>query len=359
MSGFFYALTLGLALLLLIFNQAASLGAAEGLRLFACSVLPCLFPFMVCGHCLTAAGVTSSGGAAKKRLLPLRRLGLAVVCAVCGTPSAALVCGRLYLDGMSTKKASALCAVMNLVNPYFIIGLLSRELLHSSLLWKTIAIAHYLPALAAALLLSLGEGKTAHEGLASAAMDKCGARTLPSPAPSYLTVFGRALTDATLAILRIGGTVVFFRVLYSVAEASGVLSLLSPAFGAVAAGMLEMTNGLTLLAAAHIGGRLCTSLCCALLSFGGVCIFIQSKQFFEELDAKCYFAVKLLTGACSFLLCHILYPLAGGAVDAMHGLDESLLFSRAAETACLAVCIALALAASLTYARLAVRRRTI
>ncbi|MBO4563670.1 MAG: hypothetical protein J5772_08675 [Clostridia bacterium] len=159
-----------------------------------------------------------------------------------------------------------------------------------------------------------------------------------------------------------GGTVVFFRVFYSVVIAAGVFGCMPNAAQGVFTGMFEMTNGIELLC--RTPSRLCLSLCAALLSFGGVCIFIQSKMLFEELSAKEYFTAKLILAFLSGALFYLFYPLLPVSEPTMAGLNETLsgkspdiFSSRISSILCGAAITAFALAVSVLYSRLAGRRK--
>ncbi|MCR5809716.1 MAG: hypothetical protein K6G56_09210 [Clostridiales bacterium] len=97
----------------------------------------------------------------------------------------------------------------------------------------------------------------------------------------------------------------FFRVVYSVSNEVILSGIESSEIKALTVGLVEMTNGLWLLSLDRSGFSL--PLCAFLLSFGGLCIFIQSKMLFEKLRAKEYFLTKLIVGICSALLFALLY----------------------------------------------------
>lgn len=324
------------ACLLTVFGGEAAAGAADGLRLFADSMLPCLFPFMVCGYYLAGEKQTLRGGKPGA-------VWLAMTCAVCGTPSAALACGRL--TGLSRRRASMLCAALNQTGPLFLTGVLCADLLGAPRLWPMFAAAHYLPAALAAVVI----------------MPSCGGKAPADSKPierkEPLLRFAGALSDAVSAILRVGGTVVFFRVLHTVVSAAGVFSPLPSWAAASASGLLEMTNGLALAAAEGMALRAKCALCGFLLSFGGVCVFMQSKLFMRELSPLPYFAVKLGLGMASGLICWLLFPYVGGASSAVAGLDETLALTRAGTLASGGLCMLLSVCASALFARIAVRRR--
>ena len=334
-------LMLGLAGMLIVFSEAAAAGAREGLTLFAEGVLPCLFPFMVCGHYISAAGLPRPLRNGRFARL-LYSFVMAIICAVCGTPAGALICAEEHVEGMDGTRASLLCAALNQTGPLFVIGLLGGRMLGAEGLWPVLAAAHYLPCVIAACVVgSHGNGSGSRDG------------------PEPLRLFADSLSGAVSAVLRVGGTIVFFRVLISVFEASGLLSGTDAAVRAALAGAFEMTNGLGMLTSVLPPTRLCCSGCAAMLTFGGACIFMQSKLFFPGLRALPYFALKTALAAVSFGIAYLLYPLAGGVAEAGAFPAGAGLWRRAGTAAGMLVCVAFSFAASLLYARLAVRRRNI
>lgn len=341
MGCVFLFLITGICVLLLVENEAAAAGAAEGLRLFAESVLPALFPFMVCGHYIAGCGLPRPGKGAGKAAGPLYALGASLLCFACGTPSASLICSRAHAEGMDRKRASMLCAALNQTGPLFIIGVLSAKMLGAKGLWPVFVSAHFAPSAAAACAIGF---------------DSIGAAApLNEEAPS--AKFAAALSEAVSAVLRVGGAIVFFRVLTAAAEGTGLLPHASGTAKALTSGLLEMTNGLALLTEALPPTRLCCAACAAMLGFGGICLYAQSKLFFRELAAPPYFAVKAALAAASFAAAYLLYPLAGGSVSASACGGALMIRDRAASLASLAVCMLFSAASAFIYARLAVRRR--
>ena len=295
----FFVLMLITALMLIPFSGAACAGAADGLRLFALNVLPSLFPFFVCAHYMTGAGITPklkrSGGA-------LVFCCCSVMTAICGTPSAALLCRGFYERGeLSRRGSSLLCAVLNQTGPVFIVSTLASGFLGQRRLAWAFAISHYIPPLLAASL----SGLFIKPSVKSAGMES----SFRSSGP--FSLFSRSVSDAVTTSMRVGGTIVFFRVVHSVMLAAGVFSSVPPVCGSVMTGLLEMTNGVELLCADPVKPSLC--LCAFLLSFGGVCIFIQSRMIFPELSAGVYFPMKLALGAVSSLIFLLVYPLFSGS----------------------------------------------
>lgn len=305
-----FVFALAAALIMIPFSEAACEGAADALRIFAGSMLPSLFPFLVCANMMIRSGGFELMRG--RRRLP----ALMVTClaaGICGTPSAALLSGELKRSGMLTvKEASFLCGAVNLAGPVFVAVTLAGAFAGNGRLGLPFAAANYAPAIVLTLVFSL-------------VLNKKYGRAVPSineKKPASAAVFAGAISDSVTAVLRVGGTLVFFRVLYSAAEASGLLSPIPETAGKLIAGCLEMTNGLELLASGGTGTEL--ALCAFVLSFGGLCLFAQAKQIFPELKAGPYFAAKAVSGFMSFLLMRALLDLFPAAAEAASMLSEGL-----------------------------------
>ena len=289
-----FVIALFFTALLIPFSAAASQGASDGLSLFIGSVFPVLFPFFVCSRFLFAQGFLAKLALKKGAFVILFSFFISLVC---GIPSAALIYDELSRSGvLGRKRASVLCAVQTLSCPVFITVSVASWLPRGSRLLPLLAISHYAPALIASVLLCLF-GK-----------DHTSRRDIPAPLTNAEAAgaFSKALSEAVSAIFRVGGTIVFFRVIYSVFEAAGLLGAVGSPMGKALIGVFELTNGAQFLAAEPT--RLNASLLAGLMSFGGICIFIQTKMFFEHLDTRPYLFAKLVLGAASGMLAYLLCP---------------------------------------------------
>lgn len=289
-------------------SEAACAAAAEALKLFAEVIVPSLFPFLVLAGMMTKSGVLTC-------LRPKRRLAAAaaaqLLAAVCGTPSAALICRELSSAGMFTRRrASALCAAANQAGPVFVAVSLAKGLAGSSALALPFMLSHYLPALLFALIIGALPG------------GRSPAPAVRSVRPTVRGVFTEAVADATASIARICGMLVFFRVAFAALCGLGLLAPLPPLVRSAACGFFEMTGGLALLAEQR--GIRAFSLCAAVLSWGGICVFSQSKLVFQELEAGPYFAVKAVQALASYLIFPLCAGLTGVCVPASFPLDEAL-----------------------------------
>lgn len=319
MRCFYIFLCAALASLFTLFPQVSMKGAAKGLELFAHGVFPALFPFCCCIGCLKRLGAFS----ARKDTGFFGLLRLMLLGAAAGNPT-----GSMLLGGLNSGGAGGCCgaggawssvyaALFNLASPAFIVGSVCSRMLRASSPRAAILLlgCHYLSAFVLFCIHYAFHQKrlrrAANDRRAPARREagfgdceKFGQFGRPDP----IRVFPAALMETAETMLKLCGTIVFF---VSLAELFSASPLLAPVCGtgrAVLTGMLEMTNGLSLLFLSEAGMRLKLSLACFLLSFGGICIFMQASAV-SRVKAGAYLLAKLAHGALAFALCYLLFPL--------------------------------------------------
>ncbi len=305
-----FLLVLTAAILMIPFSEAAFSGAADGLRTFAVSVLPSLFPLVVCSNYLLRSPVirkaVGRGGIVPSILLPL-------FTALCGIPSSAVLINGLHAQGsFSRRGASFLCALYTQPGPMFIISALSAGFLRNRSTGKFFLLACYLPPLVISVLFFVFRRKKPDRT----------APKLNEPFAARGSGITKAIAEASLTMVRICGTIVFFSVLFGVSDALGIFSFLPVQWSGLIKGAIEMTNGIYALS--FIPTRLSFSLIAFLLSFGGLSVFVQSKMIFPGLSSKTYFITKLLLGVISGSIVYFVYPIIPMPIETMSGLSEGL-----------------------------------
>lgn len=203
---------------------------------------------------------------------------------------------------LNNELRSALAALANLASPVFIAGAVCSRMFgfrerKAALL---LAFSHYGAAALSVSLLML---------LASALNCKFRPAADSQSRIRAAAVFPKAVRESVNSILLVGGTLVFFVVAVRLLEASGIVSLLglNELQKGTLFGLLEMTNGIKILSAEPVS-RLSLVLTCGLMSFGGLCIFLQTCGV-VNLRPVGYFATKLFHALLSAALCAAMYPL--------------------------------------------------
>ncbi len=310
-----------LLFLLLSYPAASMDGVRRGLRLFGDGVLPALLPFFVVCGLLGSSGLF-------ERLSPLGRLlgapfglrpacgGALPLCLLTGAPSGARLAADLCKRGQATPdEAARLLAAGTVTGPLFLLGSVGAWLGSPAL-----GAFVYLMQLLCAFLNGLLWRR--YGGRASAPPAPAG-KTRAVPLPQALP---EALSGACSSLLLICGTVCFFSALASLLEACGFLTALeqtlsgllpAEAVRPLLLGTLELTAGCEGAAGAALTLPLRLSLLCALSSFGGLSVLLQSACFLQGLiPLRICFLQRLSHAALSFCLCRLLSPFLLDALPA-------------------------------------------
>lgn len=271
---------------LILDAKTALYGAQEGIQLCLQTVIPSLFPFLVLSVLLTSAGmgigIPGLNFLGKLCRIPAGAESLLLIGLLGGYPVGAQSIFHAYRTGsLKITDACRMLGFCNNAGPAFIFGM-TVNLFHSPAacfaLWGT----HILSALLVGMLLP-GEND--------------GECTLS--AGSRVTV-PQALERAVRTMALICGWVVIFRVLTAILE-RWLLWLLPGEVSVLLTGLLELSNGCCALISIE-SQALRFILCAVMLSFGGLCVAMQTVSAVGELGTGLYFPGKLLQTVISFLL---------------------------------------------------------
>lgn len=310
-TGIFSALGI---LLLILDAKCALEGARDGLRLCIMTVIPSLFPFFVLSTLLTG----SVSGTRSRLLRPIGRLcrmepgteGLYLIGLLGGYPTGVQVIRQAREQGcLSPGQARRMLGFCSNAGPAFIFGIcgsLFTGPVTALFLWAT----QILSSLAVGAVLPNNEKTT-------------GIRLLPTT-PGLPEAMQRGIRSTA----SVCGWVVLFRVLISLLQ-RWLFWLPGTLWQICLSGLLELTNGCTMLASAESAG-LRYFLCSLFLSIGGLCVTMQTVSAAGDLGLGLYLPGKALqTLICAFFSCTaqpILFPKA-----------ERLPFYPAIAAACIAI----------------------
>lgn len=286
---------------LLSHAQACTQAAAQAFVLCWDSVLPALFPFYLCTSLLLQQELLPALSRLLRRpaaalrlpepLLPCCALG-----AIAGYPTGARLCAALGI--------APYVPYCNLCSPMFLAAVIATGMLHAPSLTLPLCIAHY----GSALLLVLLSPRPLSSGANACQEMDSGARG------GIIRMVG----DGMSAMLQIGGCICLFAVLSELLRQLGVYAVLGgwlqgvgvPA-GLTAAllhGLLEFTGGCAAVAALSLPPRTALVCCAFLTSFGGFCVYLQTRLFLDG-GGRQYLLTKLLQGLLAALLAALLAPL--------------------------------------------------
>ena len=284
MKSFFSSL-LGATLfvILLFFPGLVFEGAKMGLNLWFFTLVPTLLPFMVFSNILIQSRLIEHllflPGLFTRKYLHLSPAGL-------------------YAFLIDPKEASMLFGFCNNVSPAFLITyFLTLHLKHPEKAGITVSFLYIIPAFVCLMAFffcgssfSLREKKTSSPVLSLALLDAC-------------------LQDALSVLLKLGGYIILFSVLFNVITHIPRMRAESAAFFSC---FLEITGGIPAVTAAFAYPQSYVILL-PFLAFGGLCSFMQTGSVIKDtpLSLRSYFFTKILLALLIFLceiLCITLLP---------------------------------------------------
>lgn len=281
-SSIFFA---SLGLLALILDGRTGLqGAAEGIDLCIRTVIPSLFPFLFLCSILT----NSLWGGNLTFLRPLGAIlgipkgseSLLIAGFLGGYPAGAQAIGEAHRKSLLDKTtAEQLLGCCSNAGPAFLFGMVASRFEDAAAPW----------ALWSIVILSACFTGTSPAGSES---------TCALPAKSE--TISAALTRTVRTMGLICGWIVLFRVLFSFLE-RWVLWYFPKEIQVTITGLLELSNGCCALSSvADFGLRFL--LASAMLSFGGICVAMQTASVIGDLSMTSYLLGKLRQTVISLLL---------------------------------------------------------
>ena len=274
-------------MILVIFDSKASLESArEGVSQCMATILPALFPFFflssIINNRLSGYHLSVLDPIAKLCGIPKGAESILLLGILGGYPIGAQVISQTYHAGtiskMSAKRMLGFC---NNAGPAFIFGMLSGCFSSPAIPWLIWGI-HVTAALLTGILLPLKM------------QESC---ILHNRKPLLIT---EALESSIRAIAKVCGWVILFKVFLNFFN-RWFLWLLPLEINVFISGVIELANGciqLNSIPNEYIRFILCN----CLLSFGGLCVGMQTMGTTSELGTGMYFPGKILQTLLSFLL---------------------------------------------------------
>lgn len=264
-----------LLLLVILDSRTALTAASAGIQLCLKTLIPSVFPFIFIGGFLCAAISTISCPLIEKYLkIPRYGFGYLLTGLICGYPVGAKTLQDAYRSGQIDRAtASRMCCFCNNAGPAFIIGVLSS--VFSS--WKVSLIIWFIQILSAVITgILLPNSKDTD---------------FPVQNTSDINMYLQ-MKNTLSAVASICGWVILFKVILSYMDI-WVMPSLPKLTQCLLAGLLELANGLCMLSLIESDAlRLISST--AMLSFGGMCVYFQTKSLAPELVDKHYILCKIL-----------------------------------------------------------------
>lgn len=273
-------------IVLILDSKTAISGAAEGIEICIRTVIPSLLPFFVLSTMITNA----VSGASIPLLSPIGRLCgmprggevLLLIGLLGGYPVGAQSITEAYQNGHLTKEdAHRLLGFCSNAGPAFIFGI-AGSLFSSRMMALLVWVVHIISALIVGFILP---GKS---------IRLCGKNSNKSISLSH------ALAKSLRTMASVCGWIILFRILIAFLD-RWFLWLLPENIRLLLIGLLELANGChSMLQSQSEAARFILST--IILSFGGICVGMQTVSVTGTLGTGWYFPGKLLQAEISLVL---------------------------------------------------------
>lgn len=276
-------------LALLILSPKVTFSSAKnGLVLWADSVLPGIFPAMIITSCILSLCPMS---------LSTRYMYVAVCGLLGGYPLGAVLCKKLCDEDKSSfnlKISNNIMAYCNISSPSFLLNYILRMSCFKNVSTIKMLFCIYAPSILALTLIFFTNRKMmdlTSSGYSNAYSPDINSKKHKSP--SFTDVLDTSIWQAINNSLKLGGYIVLFACI------SGVVinfSCFEPVVKALVCGILEITNGISLIDFLDISTQFKILAILAVNSFGGISTIMQTIGMIKgsDLSIKKYIYHKLL-----------------------------------------------------------------
>lgn len=274
---------------------------SKGIGLWSVSVLPATFPFLFLTALLTALPPFSafarriSPAAGKVFRVSGAGAGAAALASVSGYPVGARLLFDLKSEGrVQENEIFRLSCLVTTSGPPFLVGTVGSMMFQSAKAGWILLASHLLAIWTVCFFLRF-RGKAIQKS-----------EFLPprnNPDLLYDSLF-----HAVISVLCVGGFIALFYCFGDMLEGLGFFTL----FGGnelsegIVRGLLEMTTGCAFLS--KTPSPLTLSLCCGLVTFGGLCVLCQQLSYLMRAGVRPlpFLGVKLLQAILAFAICFCL-----------------------------------------------------
>ena len=275
-------------------NQVVVSGARAGLMLWFHDVLPLLLPFMLLSNLFVLKIRTKKTGATYA-IPVLFLLGL-----LCGYPLGAKMASDFTKEGyIKPSTATILLPLCNNISPMFLSGYIGHTVLKDLFpFWFLLAVLYVPYVLVTSIAFLILHTINKHK-------QTSGYLTKYIPQQPTSAQSNDLLLQSVIQITYVGLYIMICSILFALVCA---IPNLPSDVSTVLCGILEITQGSTVLAAGTFSPAIKTALILACTSFGGISAFLQTLQVTKQsgLSMIYYFVVKCIcgcmTGLCMYLL---------------------------------------------------------
>ena len=298
---------------LIIFSKSNIQAVKNSLSIWVNNVIPSLFPFFIATELLNHTNIPRIiGNMFNKIMRPLFNVsGIGAYALfmgiVSGYPVGAKIVTNFRNENLCTKEeAERLITFTNNSGPLFILGTVGITLFYDSSIGLLLLFSHILACISVGIIFRFWKKNI---------KEKRNTDTLSTNVTfnSLGEVLSKSILSAINSVLLIGGFIVLFGIIFSILQNAHILSILKlpiiPIFNLlnidtsfivpILTGLLELTNGVSLVSAVANKDLSINIISCAfLLGFGGISIMLQVLSIISKSDIslKPYILGKLLHG---------------------------------------------------------------
>ena len=305
---------------LVLFSKSNLSAAKSGLVLWANSVVPSLLPFFIATELLSNTNIIHIIGKILNKFMrpifnvPGEGAYAFLIGIISGYPVGAKIVTNLRQDGICSKsEGERMLCFSNNSGPLFIIGTVGISLFGSSQTGFLLFFTHILACITVGIILGLFDRFKKNDNANKSISSKVLTKSANCNFSNLGEILGKSIHNAISTVTMIGGFVVLFSVIISILKTSNILGIFSnmliPAFNLLhiptsfispfLTGILEITNGISLISGIHIKAITINILFAAfLLGFGGISVLLQVLSITSKTDLsiKPYILGKFLHG---------------------------------------------------------------
>lgn len=289
------ARTLGIAALIILAlsdPMTVTEAARQSCRVWAESVMPALFPFVVLSLMLVSGAQTLG---LSDRILT----GLSIALGMLGgSPSGAQLILQMHSNGKLTNRtAQCAAACITTASPMFILATLTSWLNTNRYVGLIMLTSHLIASLLAGLICLAWTRHWPH----SPSLPYYTTPNLPLNTTKPTTL-GEAVTQAAAAMLTVCGCMILFNAAVAVA----ITRFNLPAHAAaMLAAMLEMAGGCVRIAGQRLPITTAAPLLCATVTLGGASVFMQNASFLSKAGVKLsvQLSARIVAAALAWAMC--------------------------------------------------------
>lgn len=310
-----YAILIAFTCSLIIFSKNNLSAAKNGLVLWANSVVPSLFPFFIATELLSYTNFAYILGKFLNKIMkPIFNVSgegsfALIMGIISGYPIGAKIAVNFRNNKICSKEeCERLLSFTNNSGPLFIVGTVGISMFGNSTIGLLLLVTHILASITVGFIFRFW--KYNHNSTSENSISYKESKSNISLS-NLGEIIGNSISSSINTILLIGGFIVLFSVLISILQASSMLNIISNSITpildllhipqefstGIISGVLELTNGLSLITNIHEKKiSLNIILASFLLGFGGISILLQVWSIVakSDLSIKPYILGKML-----------------------------------------------------------------